>query len=389
MDPYLFKRLLRRPWLTLCTIVVSILLCVLMGYLMNYRQTQTEKLEEAQQSFDIFCEISDSKGTKTDNLRTSQYILDFLCGEDAPMAPYVRDMLLTKEFEFRSPKSGIPEWNEEYFGAPLTGMNSEKCWDWINPEMGGTAATFFVEDFFASEEFICLVSEGIYAQLESDTIVMDVEDLAVGTRKDSDYGKAEVEFTVAGTYPGMVQTVVIPFAASQKLALLTSRKGSVDSISFYVSDNRLLDEMAEVAAQKFEPVDPLSVSGRFSLVIRDEQYRATTAVLEQNIRRTTLLLPIVMLLGLGVGFLVSFLATRNERKTYALMRTLGMTAKTLFASVLREQLVPVMTGAAIGFAVSRELLPTVIYLLCYGVGCTVCIFKSIQVPPTAILREQE
>lgn len=75
-----------------------------------------------------------------------------------------------------------------------------------------------------------------------------------------------------------------------------------------------------------------------ALTIHDEQYNATIAVLEQNIERTRYLLPLVSLLGLGVGFLISFLATRGGRRTYALMRTVGMTKDKLLASILRKQL---------------------------------------------------
>ena len=31
MDPYLFKRLWRRPWLSLCGLVLSLTLCILLG----------------------------------------------------------------------------------------------------------------------------------------------------------------------------------------------------------------------------------------------------------------------------------------------------------------------------------------------------------------------
>lgn len=384
MDPYLWKRIWHRPWLSLCTIIITVLMCVLMGFLMHYRQTQEEKLVEAQQSLEIFCQVSNGQGTATDNLHAPQEVLCHIYGEEAPLAPYIRDLLMTKDYEFWAPESGIAEWNPTHFGVTMKGMNSPECWEWINPEAGGIAPQYFVDDFWNSEDLLCLVSEGIYSELVSDTVDMLVHDPA-----SSNNGRVKVTFTIAGTYPGSAGTVVISFGTAQKLAEKTTLRGCLDSASFYVSDNLLLDEMTEIAAEQFEPVDPLSASGKFSLLIRDEQYRATTAVLEQNIQRTALLLPMVLLLGLGVGFLISFLATRNERRTYALMRTLGMTARKLFLSVLREQLVPVAQGALAGFLLSGELEPVAAFLLCYGIGCAACVIKSIRVPPTAILREQE
>lgn len=384
MDPYLIKRILRRPWLSLCTIVITVLMCVLMGYLMHYRQTQEEKLLEAQQSLEIFCQLSNGQGTSTEALNAPREVLELFWGEDAPLAPYIRDLRMTKDFEFRAPDTGIPEWNPAHFAVTLRSMTGPDLWEWIDPAVGGIAPEYFVEDFWNSEDFICLVSEELYGQLETDTFDMEVHNPASGSQ-----GRAKVTFTVAGTYPGAAAMVIIPFGTAQKLAELTTIRSCVDSLSFYVADNLRLDEMTEIAGEQFSPIDPLSTGKRFALLIRDEQYRATTAVLEQNIRRTGLLLPMVLLLGLGVGFLISFLATRNERRTYALMRTLGMNTRRLFISVLREQLVPVLLGGLAGYLVSGEMLPAAGFLLCYGMGCAACLIKSIRVPPTAILREQE
>ena len=58
MDPYLLKRLWRRPWLSLCSVMMSIVLCVLIGYLSDYRQEQWDRLEEAEKSYDILCVVT-------------------------------------------------------------------------------------------------------------------------------------------------------------------------------------------------------------------------------------------------------------------------------------------------------------------------------------------
>jgi hypothetical protein len=163
-------------------------------------------------------------------------------------------------------------------------------------------------------------------------------------------------------------------------------------VAFFAADNEKLPEIYEVSGKVFGTVDPNAGDRAFlqiAMTIYDGQYRATVTALEQNIVRTGYLLPIVLLLGLGVGFLISFLFTRSERRTYALMRTLGMTRWRLFGSILREQLILVAVAVLVATVLTREIIPGAVYFLCYGVGCTACIFRAIHVPPTAILREQE
>ena len=60
MDPYLFKRLWRRPWLSLCGLVLSLTLCILLGYLSGHQQELKLQLEETRTSYDILCVVTDA-----------------------------------------------------------------------------------------------------------------------------------------------------------------------------------------------------------------------------------------------------------------------------------------------------------------------------------------
>ena len=184
----------------------------------------------------------------------------------------------------------------------------------------------------------------------------------------------------------------MPFAASQRLCMELSNRLSSDSISFYARDNLHLEKISDGASEMFGPVDPMASDvsvPRLALTIHDEQYRATVAALEQNIARTQFLLPLIAALGLGVGFLISFLATRGEQRTYALMRTLGMTRVKLFLSVLREQMILVALSVVLVALLTKNYIPGISYFVCHAVGCCCAVVKSVHVPPTAILREQE
>ena len=203
-------------------------------------------------------------------------------------------------------------------------------------------------------------------------------------------GKGTIEFQVVGYYAGRGADIYMPFSAAMNLAKELSLRTSCDSIAFLAVDNQNLTAISLAAMDKFGEVNPHATNPvGLALTIQDEQYRSTVATLEQNIQRVGYFIPIIMLLGLGVGFLASFLSTRNENKTYALMRTLGMNSKKLFGSILREQMVLAVVAAVIALAISGAWISIVIYLVCYIIGCIACVTKMVKVTPTAILREQE
>ena len=224
-------------------------------------------------------------------------------------------------------------------------------------------------------------------------MTVTVTDLyAHNTFSSPDEGIGTVEIWVAGYYPGKGNSIYMPFDAAMELALEISGRWSCDSIAFFAADNEKLDELSRIAGTLFGTVDPLASENsnpRVALTIHDEQYRATIAALEQNIRRTQYLLPLISLLALLLGFFISFLATRGENRTYALMRTLGMTQGKLAVSIFREQiLIPLLSSAVLAILTGNPG-SSAFYLVCYVIGCGVATIRVIRQPLTTILREQE
>lgn len=388
MDPYLLKRLWRRPWLSLCSVIMSIVLCVLIGYLSDYRQEQWDRLEEAEKSYDILCVVTDQKGTKSTSLRMDANILDYILDDGTALAPYMRDLRITKEFKYSAPDYGVAPMNGTDF-TPLIGVTNERCADILNPALG-VDVSYFVDDFYERTDYVCLVSEGLYLELQEKFVLLNITDPIIDPKEEPELGKAAVKFQVVGYYAGRGSDIYIPFGAAMNLAQEVSLRTSCDSIAFLAADNLNLTAISQAAMEKFGVVDPLATNPEgLALTIQDEQYRATVATLEQNIQRVSYLVPVILMLGLGVGFLASFLSTRNEKKTYALMRTLGMNSKKLFWSILREQMVLAVVASVIALVISGAWMAITVYLVCYIIGCIACVTKTVKVPPTAILREQE
>lgn len=388
MDPYVLKRLWRRPWLSLCSLILSLVLCLLMGCLSQYRQGQAERLQETKASFDILCVVTNLQGSISTDLRIEDDVLNFVLDKENGMGNLIRDVRITKRFEYQS-----QEFTFEYIGkeSGLIGVTSERCATVLDSG-AGAYVTYLEDGFYESDDNICIVSQMTYQQLESETLSLGISDPVSFKSWRSTDGERTLEFRIAGYYTGGGGDIYIPYETSQRLSREICGVGGCDEISFLAVDNEGLEHLLDTASTMFRSVNPLvgnNKSSALAITIYDEQYRATVATLEQNIQRTTLLLPLLLLVSLGVGFLVSFLSTRGERRTYALMRTLGMTRGRLFGSILREQLLLVVPAVAVAGILTWEVLPGAGYFLCYAVGCIACIGRAVRVAPTAILREQE
>lgn len=389
MDPYLLNRLWRRPWLSLCSLILSAVLCFLVGYLSGYRENQEARLREVKENFDILCVVTNLQGTSSTDLQIEPDVAEFVLDTENGIGNHVRDVRLVKRFDYQAPTVTF-----EYYGLDtnLIGVNNPSCAQVLDPTAGGYV-TYLTEDFYSSNENICIVSQMTYEQLGDSVLPLMVTDpVSFKSWHSPDYSQRTVDFQIVGYYTGGGADIFIPYATAQRLSVEICGVGGCDSIAFLAADNEGLNALTEAASVVFNSVNPLAgntASSSLALTIQDEQYRATVTALEQNIARTGYLLPVVLVLGLGVGFLISFLYTRNERKTYALMRTLGLTRGKLFGSILREQLLLVAVAVLAALAVTKEPVPSAVYFTCYAVGCGACIIRAIRVPPTAILRDQE
>lgn len=375
--------------MSLCSFLLAALLCFLLSYLADYRQGQEEKLQEVKENFEILCVATNLSGSNSTNLKIEPKVIDFVFDRETGLGSHVKEIQMTKRFDYVAPTVTF-----EYFGGEMavTGVTNPRCAQILDPGQGGYV-TWLEEGFYESSDNICIVSQMTYDSLEEKVLPVYLTDPVSWKRwKDPQTGLPTLELRIVGFYTGGGADVYIPFRTAQRLSEEACGQGGCDAIAFLAADNEALEELQKAASPVFRSVNPLIGNTRDSnlaLKIYDEQYRATVAALEQNIQRTALLVPMILLVSLGVGFLVSVLATRSERRTYALMRTLGMTRGRLSGSILREQLLLPTTAAVLCAIAAGKPLSALSYLIFHTIGCCIAVVRSVRVPPTAILREQE
>lgn len=375
MDPYFLKHLLRRRLNTVASAVFCLVLCALICYLSVYVDKQEAELQSVRESMDIQCVVTNARGNQTTDLGIRAKYIDYVIDESSPFHPYVRDVKMTKRFYTSD-------------DVDFIGVSSETCADVLNPAMGG--AYHGDIDFMNSTEPVCIVSASAYEALEGEVLTVDLYDPRA-KNEDNSVRHKEYSLRVVGYYAGEGSTVYLPIRTAIAMSAEIAINGyyKVEEMSFLVNDNSTLDEMKELAREVFIEAKPENdrVSVNFALVFYDSNYLTTVATLQQSIESTRLLIPFIMSLGLGLGFVISFLSTRGESRRYALMRAVGMTAKELFFSVLREQSAIPLAASAIVAAVFRAPLPALEFFLFYEVGCMISVLRVVRVRPITILKE--
>ena len=380
MMTMIFKRMLRRPGLSLAGLILAAALCFVLCFLVRYRDAQAAQLEETRKTYVVRGVVTDARGTKSNNLCLNRMFLDFVQDEEKGLWPYITDVRMIKNLECESDLGtglavGVtsPETDRRLDASLVGGYYTDKA------------------DFFESKDFCCLVPEYAYEQYRGGQIACRLTNsyTSAGLGSIGDNNGAEFKLDVVGWYKGDGADVILSFPAVQRLGGRLTNTVSVDAISFALKDNTQADLVREIAAKEFIRPDPSSLSFRPALTIQDRQYRAALTELEQNVRRTERLLPLSAFLSLAAGFFMGFLSVRGETRTYALMRTLGVGAGRLTAMVLAEQLLlPALCAAAVGLIMGRPL-PALIYFACHAAGCFLAVLRPALAAPTKLLRAQE
>ena len=373
MAAYVIKRVLRRPWISLAGLVVAALFCFVLCYLVGYRQGLEAHLAEVRENYEILCVVTDSRGVQSEKLSLAPRFEKFVRDEEEGLGKYVKEVRTVREMGLKTALGS----------GTLIAASSQKAYDKTNPAFGGSC-DYTVADFFGSSEDICLVPEEVYDALKDQELAAKVRVPAMGSQEEY----VERTYKVVGRYRGSGADIIVPMGATDKLRG-SGGDARTDSLTFVLADNTKAEEMMEKALEVFTVVDLDSYSSRPALTVKDRQYKATVTELEQNINRTGYLVPLSALLSLAAGFMIGFLSVRGETRTYALMRTLGISGSRLIGMVLGEQvLLPALGALTVGL-ILKQPVTALLYFVCHLLGSALATLRPALAAPTKLLRVQE
>ena len=345
---------------------------------------QEAAIEEMIDNTAIQCIVTNAQGTGTGNLQMVHGFVDMLTGrrheQGCWLDQYVKNVRAKASAKLESPQGMELRRILSFDSDPALSAGEGAS---IQMEEGWT------EEALRSDSRVCLIPEGMETgtnEAGQETVYVSMED-GIG-----------VELQVAGRVSGGPGNVIwCPFYMPRQDGI--SELIWVETCSFDIGDNRRLEECRAAIYEIFVEPKPANISDIYTqgVLVQDEAYRNTLAEFQSNLSMLRLLLPVLIVLCGGIGFLAGYLTARGRMREFAVMRCLGVKRRQIFSQVLGEHLLLTGIGALAGMLalplaeeISGDLLlRTVLLLAAYLAGSAAAVGGITRVNVMKLLREEE
>lgn len=302
--------------------------------LQNLTVRQESAMADMVQNAQIHCVLTDPQGLGSDNLQMFSAFVDMLMGlrheRGCYLDEYVKNVRAKASISLEQPQNMTLR--------RILSFDSDRA---LTAVAGAqiTMAEGWTEDALQTNARVCLIPAGLETQTGADgqpCVTVTINGVPL-------------ELQVIGTVSGSAGNAIwCPFYLQQQEGITEAFR--VESCSFDIQDNARLEECKAAIYEFF--VEP-SLSNRndglsYGVLIEDETYQSTLAELRSNLSMLRLLLPILIVLCGGIGFLAAYLTTRGRVQEFAVMRCLGLKQRSIFGQVFEEQALLAIVGAAAG-----------------------------------------
>lgn len=413
---YAIKHMRRSPGKSMAIVLLAMAFVVLLLSLRFALDSQQAELTHMMEEHRVEAVASNVFGTKFDNLNINDLYITLLRNEDSTIAPFIKEICFKRSINCRV---------QDASGAELPSLSTSKLIGITRPSADSLLAeeTISIEylgdyaaDLFAQNEPICLVSEELYAQLgEAEVVHLDFSEVvALQQALAEEMAKQDtpilggndvgiIELRIAGIVQGGIPgNIYCPWNIITGLDEQINGLVRTDSLSFAVADNRRLNELKELLRHYFLEVTPgMSVDPSNppppALTIRDAELVRVVSPLERSILFLQAILPVLLVLAVGIGFLASFLFIRNRRQEFAIMRSLGTKKHSVFLASFGEQLLLSLLGVLLGVGVMAALgrvtwdalLYGLLFLACFLAGSAVAVIRLVSVNVMLTMKAKE
>ena len=357
MFSYVCCSIKRRKTQNLVTVGISVMLVLLLNlYFGSIRSYQTQ-LADLSENVPIFCQITNLNGTMGNELFISEQIVEAL-----EQSAYVKDLsymtvVMAGEGDFKEIEYS------KYLNLYVVGANDVEA-------VGEMTADMFsldeqsLDELLASDRMECIVNEEALIKRgweigDRITLKCYYYDPASEFQKIQLHSMGgTVEVTIAGTMKetegktNAIQTdIIIPGKASRNLFAQFGLKFFADTVTFHVNNpldlNGFKEEMQDIGLMEIVPEAGNSYTG-YALVVRDADFIASATHLRHSTELLQAFLPVVCILVLLIGYVVSYLAGNSRREEFALMRLQGVKKLSAAFLFLTEQMILVLIGNVAG-----------------------------------------
>lgn len=367
-----------------------VFLCISAVYLLQqFTWKQETALEDTIDNSVISCTVADSKGMNMDHLEMSSLYVDRLTGKYRDQGCFLDDYVKN----VRACASFIPEEPGNSTLYRVYSLNSLPFYS----VLGGNIVKFeegFSQEDLRGRERSCLVSEGM---LNSSALTEEENGIRYLTLTMEHMNS--VKLRVVGTLQGITDSVICcPFDMPWDDGVTVSFR--VMNCSFEIKDNRKLAEAKEALGEYFAaPQRTASTSGstgEYSLLIGDETYQESLNGIERTLAILRVVMPFLSLLCVGVGFLAGYLCIKSRIREFAVMRCLGLSRRSIFFLILKEQAFPTVVGGIfgllLGFVIElpghwQSILFPVLFLLLFLTGAGISVYWACSRNVMILMKE--
>lgn len=347
---YSLKHIFRSFMKCLSMMCIVLAFILLFCYFSNSIKVQENKLDLLYKDMPVYVEVSDYKGNNRTKLALPDgfYVESFTLDKYG-LSKYLKDVCLRRELNvvgFIGNELGVEQ-------LKLVGVTNIKYEEDLKREKGLNFEIEFQDgfnyDIFKERSNLCLVSEELLAKMDKkvgDLISLKAtSEITVFTLKDGEgiplIKPVDVKLSIAGVIKGgNINEIFCSWRYAAELGAISNQSSTMytDILRATISDNYKLNEFVEKAETFYIPAGSRIFLGTniYALTIYDDSFVNSVLQIRRNIQFLKSVYPVVMIFSFVIGYLVSFLFTRNRKKEVAVMRSLGASRFRVFITIMME-----------------------------------------------------
>lgn len=345
-----------RKTANLVTVGIGIMLVLLLHVYFGSIHSYERQLAELAEQVPVTCYVTNANGTRGNGLFIPENLVDGLMGSERITDASFQVCLMAGEGEFE------PIDYPKYLNLHVAGVNRVEAVDSLTEEMIYMEAEE-LNSFFASEDRECIVSEKVmrrqnwevgdtvtltFYYYNADSALMKLDVFPLGAVQVKIAGAME---DLLGKTSVNAMDMILPYEALRGIYHQYGIPFFTDTATFCVKNplelNAFKEEMRSIGFTEADPLAADSYRGR-SLSVRDGSFIPRATDLLHSIEFMEAFFPVVCILVLLIGYVVSFLTANSRMEEYALLRLQGVRNGQAALLFLTEQMALVFLGNLLG-----------------------------------------
>lgn len=404
-----------------CISMISIVLIYVLLFcgFSNSIIEQEIKLDLLYKTMPIYVEVSDVNGDEIYNLAiTEGYYINTFVSEKYGLSNYIKDLTLRRVLDvYMINGRDLPETDKLINLIGITNVKEENN---LNDEndvviefLEGCGYDIFtklhIDDSSNKSDDNCLVGEEFlmeYNMKVGDTILLTVRSGPSVYAKKSEYGTpilndVKTKLTIVGVIKGKgINDIYCSWDKAADLGGQSDESGVKFSniMRATIVDNYKIKSFKEKAKEYYTPVNASSNadSRGYSLTVYDDIFMKSVLQIQRNLQFLKAIYPLILSFSFAIGYLLSYLFTRNRRREVAVMRSLGISRNKTFITIILELSIINIIGILFSTTTCKYLLKAnvsinaiMLFFLFNTLGATLSTLKISSGSVMAIMKDKE